>query len=175
MSGHGTRQPDANGDETDGLDELFLPADTARAEAGSNSIPNAILDDDIGAAVDAIRAAGADVWLIMDSCHSGSGLRAASPDVASRYVDPSLLGVSDRGADAGVDQSGIDPARTDLPGQVIAFYAARASEVAREVNLDPDDSDGSAWYGLFSSRLAARVAGGRGYPTDNCSRRSSAT
>lgn len=167
MSGHGTRQPDNNGDETDGLDELFLPADTARAEAGSNAIPNALLDDDIGGAVDAIRATGADVWLIMDSCHSGSGLRAASPDVAARFVDPALLGVSDRlgGVVSYVaveDSSGADPRQTSLPGQVVAFYAARASEVAREVNLDPKKPDDSAWYGLFSSRLAARVAGGEG-------------
>ncbi|MFZ1727306.1 MAG: caspase family protein [Albidovulum sp.] len=162
MSGHGTRQPDNNGDETDGLDELFLPADTARAQAGSNAIPNALLDDEIGDAVDAIRATGADVWLIMDSCHSGSGLRAASPDVASRFVDPALLGVSDRAAGSVADAGGGDTPRADLPGQVIAFYAARASEVAREVNLDPEKPDDSAWYGLFSSRLAARVAGGEG-------------
>ena len=52
LSGHGTRQPDTNGDEADGLDELFLPADTARAQPGANAIPNAILDDDIGDARD---------------------------------------------------------------------------------------------------------------------------
>ena len=162
LSGHGTRQPDNNGDETDGLDELFLPADTGRAEAGSNAIPNALLDDEIGVAVDAIRATGADVWLIIDSCHSGSGLRAASPDVASRYVDPALLGVSDRAAGPAADSGAGDTGRADLPGQVIAFYAARASEVAREVNMEPEKPGDSAWYGLFSSRLAARLAGGEG-------------
>ncbi len=161
MSGHGTRQPDQNGDETDGLDEIFLPADTGRAEAGSNFIPNALIDDEIGVAVDAIRATGADVWLIMDSCHSGSGLRAASRNVAARYVDPAILGITER-SPATALSGGVDTGRTDLPGQVIAFYASRASEVAREVNFAPETPDDAAWYGLFTTRLAARVAGGEG-------------
>ena len=93
LSGHGTRQNDLGGDETDGLDEVFLPSDTARAEPGAGTIPNALVDDEIGRAVDAIRASGADVWLVMDSCHSGSGLRTAAPGTASRYVDPATLGV----------------------------------------------------------------------------------
>lgn len=84
MSGHGTRQPDIDGDETDGLDEVFLPSDTGRAEGGARTIPNALVDDEIGAAVLAIRKTGADVFLVMDSCHSGTGLRAASTDTAVR-------------------------------------------------------------------------------------------
>jgi len=162
LSGHGTRQPDAEGEESDGLDEVFLPADTARAEPGQNAIPNAITDDEIGRAVDAIRAKGADVWLVMDSCHSGSGLRAASPDVASRQVDPSVLGITARASDQADGPSAGDAPAADLPGEVVAFYAARSSEVAREVNLTPDAPDDSGWYGLFTSRLAARVAGGEG-------------
>ena len=59
LSGHGSRQADQNGEETDGLDEVFLPADVRRAEAGGNIIPNALVDDDIGAAVRAIRMRGA--------------------------------------------------------------------------------------------------------------------
>lgn len=164
LSGHGTRQPDQNGDETDGLDEVFLPADTARAAPGSAAIPNAITDDELGQAVDAIRATGADVWFVMDSCHSGSGLRAADADVAARFVDPSVLGLR---ADATL-ASAVEPgaeAAPDLPGRLLAFYAARASEVAREVNLTPGAADDSGWYGLFSSRLAARMeqAGAQSY------------
>lgn len=164
LSGHGTRQPDQNGDETDGLDEVFLPADTARAAPGSAAIPNAITDDELGQAVDVIRATGADVWFVMDSCHSGSGLRAGDADVAARFVDPSVLGLR---ADAPL-ASAVEPgaeAAPDLPGRLLAFYAARASEVAREVNLTPGAADDSGWYGLFSSRLAARMerAGAQSY------------
>lgn len=154
MSGHGTRQSDKDGDETDGLDEVFLPADTARAEPGVGLIPNALVDDEIGRAVRRIRETGADVWLVMDSCHSGSGLRAAPVGTASRYVDPAALGVDTRAsrqaeADT-VEETGDDPA-----GGYVAFYAARSSEVAREVAFDTDG--GEAWYGLFTAKLAARL------------------
>ncbi len=158
MSGHGTRQPDDNGDETDGLDEVFLPSDTGRAESGARAIPNALVDDEIGAAVTAIREAGADVFLVMDSCHSGSGLRAASPVSAARYVDPAALGLAGAEAPATAETSAIDDSAGDPPGGVIAFYAARSSEVAREVNLTPDADGDAGWYGLFTQRLAARIA-----------------
>lgn len=160
LSGHGTRQPDQNGDETDGLDEVFLPADTARAEPGAQSIPNAIIDDELGEAVTAIRMTGADVWFVLDSCHSGSGLRAAAPDVALRYVDPGVLGVTAAEIVPASVEPLLDTGSAEPPGQLIALYAARASEVAREVNLTPEAADDAGWYGLFSSRLAARMADG---------------
>jgi metacaspase-1 len=156
FSGHGTQQRDLDGDEADGLDEVFLPADTGRAAPGTGVIPNAITDDEIGAAVDRIRAAGANVWFVLDSCHSGSGLRAGDPDVVARFVDPTLLGV-----EPGPARSVSDPlTASDLPGSesggVIAFYAAQSSELAREVRMATPDTEG-AFYGLFTSRLAARL------------------
>ncbi|WP_323038335.1 caspase family protein [Gemmobacter sp.] len=158
LSGHGTRQIDQDGDETDGLDEVFLPADASRAAPGTGQIPNALVDDELGQMVLAIRHKGADVVFVMDSCHSGSGLRAASPDVADRFVDPAVLGI--RAVEAGGAPSanvGVASADDDAPGRVVAFYAARSSEVAREVNLTPQSGDDSGWYGLFTSRLAARL------------------
>ena len=155
MSGHGTRQPDDNGEESDGLDEVFLPADTARSEPGAKAIPNAITDDELGAAILAIRATGADVWFVMDSCHSGSGLRAGDLDSAARFVDPALFGLA--APEEGTPDNITSEAEGDVPGGLIAFYAARSSEVAREVNLAPDAAGDGGWYGLFSSRLAARL------------------
>ena len=157
MSGHGTQQPDMNGDESDGLDEVFLPADTARGQPGASSIPNAITDDELGAAILAIRTTGADVWFVLDSCHAGSGLRAGGTVSAVRFVDPALFGL--RAPESAVMAAGmsIRAPREDVPGRLVAFYAARASEVAREVNLTPEAEDDGGWYGLFSSRLAARM------------------
>lgn len=156
LSGHGTQQGDQNGDETDGLDEVFLPRDTARATPGTTVIPNAIVDEEFGARVSALRAKGVDVWFVLDSCHAGSGLRAGSPRVATRFVDPAALGVnistaSSKGASPTIDAAGDE----DLPGKYLAFYSAQSSEVAREVQIDEGDPD--SWYGLFSSRLAARL------------------
>lgn len=156
MSGHGTRQADRNGDETDGLDEVFLPADTARAEPGTNAIPNAIVDDELGRAVNAIRATGADVWLVLDSCHSGSGLRAASPRTATRFVDPKELGV-DIHASRQTEAEIIESDGPEPPGGLLAFYAARSSEVAREIDFAAEGGE-EEWYGLFTAKLAGRLA-----------------
>lgn len=156
FSGHGTRQTDLSGDESDGLDEVFLPADAGQATAGTGQISNAILDDEIGAAVDAIRAKGANVWLVMDSCNSGTGLRGVGTNVATRFVDPATLGAStERGAR---QEARDDSGATDLPGGIIAFYAAQSSEPAREVDMGGEDRGGD-WYGVFTSRLAAHLLG----------------
>ena len=157
MSGHGTQQADRNGDETDGLDEVFLPADTKRAEPGTSVIPNAILDEELGARIKALRANGVDVWFVLDSCHSGSGLRAGSPRSQARFVDPATLGVSiiaatpQPVATAAIEGPGDDT----LPGGYMAFYSAQSSELAREILVDETAENG--WYGLFTSRLAARL------------------
>ncbi|MFK7837856.1 MAG: caspase domain-containing protein [Sulfitobacter sp.] len=158
LSGHGTRQRDQNDDETDGLDEVFLPADTKRAGNGQKTIPNAITDDEIGNAVHRMRAKGADVWLVMDACHAGSGVRTAGMQTAARFVDPAVLGISvqiDPRPEAEIVEA---PALADTPGSggFVAFYAARSTEVAREVNL-ARAGQSEAWYGLFSGTLAARL------------------
>lgn len=68
-SGHGTYQPDTDGDEADGLDEALCPYDLqTRGEA--------LTDDEIHALF-LTRKAGVRIVLIADSCHSGTVTRAA--------------------------------------------------------------------------------------------------
>lgn len=155
MSGHGTRQVDLQGDETDGLDEVFLPADVGRAAPGAQQIPGAITDDEIGAALRAIRETGADVWLVVDTCHAGTALRGAGDAFAARFVDPSDLGleipVNRRDEPAVIENAGPEPA-----GRLLAFYAARSSELAMELPFRGDAGE-TQWYGLFTAKLAARL------------------
>ncbi|WP_428927860.1 caspase family protein [Marinibacterium sp. SX1] len=154
LSGHGTRQSDLDGDESDGQDEVFLPIDVGRAAPGSGVIPNAIVDEELGAAVDAIRARGADVWLVLDSCHSGTGTRMVLSGL--RYVDPVALGV-DIAPSAVTERAIVAPAApADLPGGFLAFYAAQSNEYAREVDM-ARPGDAPEVYGLFTARLAARL------------------
>ena len=155
MSGHGTRQLDLNGDETDGLDEVFLPADTGRAESGSGTIPNAVVDDEIGAALTAIRETGADVWLVVDTCYSGTALRAGAGRSVARYVDPRDLGL-ELTQTRREDPLIIEQSSSELPGRLVAFYSARSSEVARELPFVAEDGS-EVWYGLFTAKLAARL------------------
>lgn len=78
FSGHGMQQNEAvAGSEPDGLDEVFLPYDTGAAN-GSEKIQNAVIDDEIGAVIDAIRAKGGNVTYLADFCHSGDSNRDAS-------------------------------------------------------------------------------------------------
>lgn len=158
LSGHGTRQADLNGDETDGLDEVFLPADTARAAAGGTTIPNALVDDEIGAAVSRLRAKGADVWLVLDACHAGTGSRMATPNTAVRFVEASTLGISLSETPV-PEETIVEQPVAEETGAFLAFYSARSNELAREVNLAPDTEAG-AWYGLFTAKLAARLQTG---------------
>jgi hypothetical protein len=155
MSGHGTRQADVNGDETDGLDEVFLPADTGRAEPGQGTIPNAVVDDEIGAALRAIRATGADVWLVVDTCYSGTALRAGAGRSVARFVDPQALGLELREARRDEPEI-IENTDADLPGRFVAFYSARSTETARELPFETEDGS-ERWYGLFTAKLAARL------------------
>ena len=69
FSGHGTYQPDSDGDEADGLDEALCPYDLQTSGA-------ALSDDEIKGLF-ANRQAGVRIVLIADSCHSGTVTRAA--------------------------------------------------------------------------------------------------
>jgi len=72
FSGHGTYQPDEDGDEADGLDEALCPYDLQTNGA-------ALIDDEIKSIFGA-RKAGVRIVLISDSCHSGTVTRAAKAE-----------------------------------------------------------------------------------------------
>jgi len=78
FSGHGTYQPDTDGDEVDGLDEALCPYDLQTNGA-------ALIDDEIKALF-ATRKPGVRIVLVADSCHSGTVTRAAraEPDSDTR-------------------------------------------------------------------------------------------
>nr|WP_319484891.1 caspase family protein [uncultured Cohaesibacter sp.] len=162
MSGHGSRQPDQNGDETDGFDEIFLPSDVKKTPQGAQTVPNALVDDEIGDAIDKIRDKGASVWLVMDSCHSGGGMRDASNYSASRNVDPGILGLQTVAAASAIGNEPSDDIASSPDkegrGGILAFYAARSSEVAKEIDLSEGNAkDNSGWFGLFSSTLVKKL------------------
>ena len=93
FSGHGSQQPAGDAaDEPDKLDEIFLPADVGAWEQGIGSVKNAIVDNEVGAAITAIRQGGAFVWAVFDSClfrHHDSGLYpayGAQPQAGTRQI-----------------------------------------------------------------------------------------
>lgn len=108
LSGHGTRAPALDPEsEPDGLDELFLPVDIGSWNNTVGTVENALVDDEIGQLLDGLRAKGADVWIVLDSCHSGTATRAieTEDDVVMRQLDPAALGITDEMIDAAVDRA----------------------------------------------------------------------
>ena len=94
FSGHGSRQPAKVGDltETDGLDEMFLPSDIGAWDDTVGAVKNALIDDEIGTLIGGIRNKGAFVWVVFDSCHSGTVTRGApaGEEMRMRQVEPRL-------------------------------------------------------------------------------------
>jgi len=75
-SGHGSRVPDADGDEPDGCDEAIVPVDI-----GSNRRTNLIVDDELKALFGGV--ADRLVTVIMDSCFAGTATRSVQPPAAT--------------------------------------------------------------------------------------------
>lgn len=178
FSGHGSQQPElAKGSETDGLDEIFLPADTDLWKDRTVGVPNALMDDEIGAALDAIRAKGAFVWFVVDACHSGTATRDVVPDsdfVKERELDPvadlkvSTQAMAEAAAEAAPASRDIgseresaialsDDSADGRTGGLVAFYAAQTTETTPERPM-PRGQEGATSYGVFTYTLFQRIA-----------------
>ena len=182
FSGHGSQQPDQPGPdkERDGYDEIFLPADVKGWNKDKQAVENAIVDDEIAEFISAYRSKGADVWVIFDSCSSGTMTRGVGDEsTRTRKVSPEDLRIPDelgdkralrsRGhgdSDASTfTDSSTDSSESNL-GALIQFFAARADEETIERLLPRKNSAKSSSTALTSSpipqsakRLGARYNG----------------
>ena len=168
FSGHGTQAPAAHPEsELDGLDELFLPVDVGAWSDDAGGVKNALVDDEVGRMLDALTVKGADVWVVFDSCHSGTVTRAApsgDEEVRSRMLPPEALGLTAEQVE-GVTTRGVDPrARPEAPmagtgkgGHLVAFFAAQTNEQTPERNL-PRGQPGRRPQGVFTWTLFEALA-----------------
>ncbi|WP_432689088.1 caspase family protein [Pseudooceanicola sp. C21-150M6] len=162
LSGHGAQipaPPEALA-ETDGMDEIFLPSDIEIIrQNGRAEFHNAIRDDEIGQALDQMLDRDAEVWLIVDACHSGS-LDRSAPLVA-RAIDPLSIAAPDRPVlPAAQTGATVQPDRMAAP-RLIAFYAAAPSGKAYERPVTTQ-TGATTVHGVFTlalSRAMARVKG----------------
>ncbi len=155
FSGHGSQQPDRNGDEQGGADEIFLPYDVGHWT--DDGVRNALVDDELGQRVERLLDDGVDVFGIIDACHSATGFRAiGDDDVRSRAVAPADLGSPETGSPP---RHGlvVRTARNKAVGRGRAafFYAAQESEEALE-KTPPGAGEGES-YGVFTYNLVARL------------------
>jgi metacaspase-1 len=128
-SGHGTRLPDDNGDELDGLDEALVPFDAIGEQGG-------IRDETIGALLGEIRAKigpTGQLIVLFDACHMGSATRAAPMSGAVRGATLVAAKAKNRVA---LDQFSLNSAAPD-DSPCIAFFATAPAETNCEM-LAPD-------------------------------------
>ncbi|MBX3567352.1 MAG: caspase family protein [Rhizobiaceae bacterium] len=156
FSGHGSQQPDRDGDEQGGNDEIFLPYDVGKWNG--SGVDNALVDDELGERVGRMLDKGVDFFGVIDACNSATGFRAlADDDVRARGVEPADLGVP----------GGTEPARSRLldrgaaqakagRGRAAFFYAAQEVEEALE-KVPKGAAEGES-YGVFTYTLLARLA-----------------
>lgn len=171
FAGHGSQQPTTAGKmppEPDGKDEIFLPRDIGKWDGQLGSVENALIDSDMNGAVTGLRKRGAFVWVVFDSCHSGTMTRSVQPDdVRFRQVDPAAMAIPDDAFSAAARTSGtaattrgaveaksgpLGPLPAALGG-IVAFYAAQSVETTPEMPL-PAGAPGRQSRGLFSYVLA---------------------
>ena len=180
MSGHGSRQPQigvsAERVEADGFDEIFLPLDIGAWEGAQDDrqagVANALVDDEVGALIETLRERGVFVWLVVDTCHSGTSDRSASAPVPgefrTREVDMSALGVPVDAvleAESAVSRTrgapqAAQPAMELGEGGFVAFFAAHSGQLALE-GLLPRAADGERRnYGVMTYQIATSLLAG---------------
>ena len=170
LSGHGSQQPnddpdDPNDPEPDGLDEIFCPADIGGIERDGDTvrIANALSDDEIRLQIGELGRKGAFVWIIIDSCHSGSAARGTEVYrqlAPERLLPDAVLQQARQRARSrtrGVDARDASPDKPQGSGKYVAIYAAQSHEPTVEMPL-PSDEVNARWRGLLTFTLAKVLA-----------------
>jgi len=167
LAGHGDRQPeqvppDPDYPEPDGIDEIFLPADVSSWRGFPERVPNAIVDNEIGAWLRAITAKKAHVWAIFDCCHSGTMTRGSE---VVRELPPGTLVPREelekarqraarrqgttRGGPSAKPAPFVPPQPSDY---LVAVYACRSHQTAPE-SPQPPGSPNARIHGLLTYSL----------------------
>ncbi|GLS87493.1 hypothetical protein GCM10010873_24670 [Cypionkella aquatica] len=159
FSGHGSQSPALVPEtELDGLDETFLPSDIGPWDDAVGHVQNALIDDEIGTMIDGLRAKGADVWAVFDSCHSGTVTRGVEEDdVRLRQLPTDALGIPpalSEGSNRALPavEAPFDEVSKPGMGSFVAFFAAQTNEVTPEKNL-PKGKPGRVPQGVFTYTL----------------------
>ncbi len=145
FSGHGSQVPDEtmgpDADELDGLDETIVPYD-AQHQGGEADIR----DDELNAFAHRICVReSTHLWMILDCCHSGTGVRGAS-STRFRSLDRRLPR-PDKSTDG---SRAVRIVEKTLPPRAIALYACQPFE------KEPEFDDDGRSFGLLT-RFLTRV------------------
>ena len=140
-SSHGTQMPDLDGEELDRLDEAFATHDMAAADHGWN--PKTVIVDDELRKLFAQVPAEVLVEVYLDTCHSGSGLRAFEnlPGTTPKFLQFPTRDFGGDGSDEGdlvAERSARAPVRdtSKLAANQVLFAACRPDQTASDASFD---------------------------------------
>lgn len=168
LSGHGAQVPRAS--QSARMDEVFLPRDTQLWNPASHQVQGAVRDRELAAALGAIRAKGAHVWAILDTCHAADMLRKPGPPQAWRFIAPEALHIPMQ-LWATQRPSRLSASATRRPaqangvaaGRYVAFFSSQKGEgSAEELLPDPEVPGSPKRFGLFTYKLALAAQGWQG-------------
>lgn len=169
-SGHGATQPEGaveEGQEPEpgGRAQALLPKDAGKYDPQARSIRNAIVDKELGRALDRIRAKGARVFVVIDACHAGTATRAGAG--VARAVEAEALGVPQALAPSPLrppQRRATLPAPADKAA-LVGFFAVDSWSEALERPLPGGAGfigpEGAQKFGVFTWRLMRALEQGR--------------
>lgn len=150
FSGHGSWLPDDDGDEPDARDEMMCPYDVMDDQF--------VLDDDLHE-IFLAKKDGVRLYVISDSCHSGSVVRYAgaplTPDgtaTRARFLPPYVFARGDRALERAIDRAVNTPAVTKKSYPALLFSGCQDTEFSY------DTSFGGRPNGAFSRTAIATLA-----------------
>ena len=150
-SGHGQQVMDDNNDEIDLLDESIVPFDSPMEyKEGVNEGQFLIRDDEIGKIILKIRTKlgqEGQVFLVMDSCHSGTGTRSIGK---ARGTDRIMAPKNFKLLKSKETFMSLSPEQTNNIAKCISFFGSSAKELNFETLDEERNPVGSLSYALSS-------------------------
>ena len=172
LAGHGVQVPQRPGaePEADGLDEVFLTADTQPWDAALGVLPQALYDHDIGHFIETLTLRGVHVLAVFDTCHA-AGLQRGAPGAPTRQrgVASAELGVPQGASALAASRARPSAAgwltraarRTAADQAPVLALAARSHESTPEAWL-PQGAPQARVHGVFSFAVVQALRAGAG-------------
>jgi metacaspase-1 len=134
FSGHGSWLPDGDRDEPDARDEMLCTYDVMKDQY--------LLDDELHG-IFCAKQKGARIYVVADSCHSGSVARyaaaTAAPDSAplkARFLPPYVFARGNRLFERAIDRAINTPAPTKLRYPAVLFSGCQDTEFSYDTSFN---------------------------------------
>lgn len=136
FSGHGQQMKDLHNDETDGLDECWIPYDAYRKPCKKDFGEKHLSDDEVNVWLNAIRDKVGDsgkILVIVDACHSGGATRGDEEEVVRGVAEvfEAISAYFER--DAEKREKSINPEARPFSERWITISACKSNQLNMEM------------------------------------------